>query len=70
MVVSGRSVHGFSLRQAMWVFGIDDQGRDIGGRMLRPMRVVRFAGASAIVEFPEGLVCSRHHNVHTVRLAR
>lgn len=70
LVVSGSSVHGFGLRQPMWVFGLDERGDQIGGRLLGPNRVVRFPGASVVVEFPRGLACRLRHDRHTVRMAR
>ena len=67
LVIPGSSVHGFTLRRALWVVGVDDHGEGFGGRRLRPMTVVRFPGARAVVEFPRGLACDDDHRSHTTR---
>lgn len=67
LVIGGSSVHGFTLRRALWVVGLNEHGEGLGGRRLRPMTVVRFPGALAVVEFPRGLVCDDDHRSHTIR---
>lgn len=67
LVIGGSSVHGFTLRTPIWVFGVDDTGHGTRGRLLRPGRIARFAGATAVVELVQGLACEDHHRSHTIR---
>lgn len=67
LVIPGNSVHGFTLRRPMWVFGVDDGGDSFEGRVLHPRRVVRFRSARAVIEFPNGLTCEAPHESHTIR---
>ena len=67
LVILGSSVHGLTLRRALWVVGLDEHGQGFGGRHLRPMTVVRFPGARAVVEFPRGPACDEDHGSHTTR---
>jgi hypothetical protein len=66
VVIPGSSVHGFTLGRAIWVFGVDGNGDGMGGRLLRPGRVVRFAGADHVVELVRGLHCDGEHRSHTI----
>lgn len=66
IVVRGRSVHGLTLRAPMWVFGLSEAGEGSHGRLLRPGRVVGFAGVTDVVEFVRGLACEGEHRSHTV----
>lgn len=70
LVVPGSSVHGFGLRGPVWVVGVDEQGRGTGGRVLMPRRLVRFPGASAVVEVPAGPSCFGEHRSHLVQWHR
>jgi hypothetical protein len=66
VVIPGSSVHGFTLNHAIWVFGVDGDGDGLGGRLLRPGRIVRFAGAERVVELVRGLHCDGEHRSHTI----
>ena len=66
IVIRGSSVHGFTLRTPMWVFGLSEAGDGLGGRVLHPWRIVRFPGASRVVEIVTGLACDEEHRSHTV----
>lgn len=67
LVVRGSSVHGLTLRRAIWVFGLDGSGAGVDGKLLRPGRIVMFPGASHVVELPRGLDCEGEHRSHTIR---
>jgi hypothetical protein len=67
LVIPGNSVHGLTLRKPIWVFGVDGSGDGVGVRMLRPGRIVRFAGARHVVEIVRGLACEAEHRSHTIR---
>ena len=69
LVIRGSSVHGFTLRRPIWVFGLDRRGDGTDGRVLRPGRIERFAGVTHVVEFPRGLACEWEHRSHTIRWA-
>lgn len=70
LIVPGNSVHGFGLRSPIWVTGIDEHGRGTSPTVLGPGRIVRFRGASAVVEMPEPPSCSGDHEAHVVRWHR
>ena len=67
IVIGGSSVHGLTLQKPIWVFGLGPSGEGTGGRLLRPRRIVRFAGATQVVELPRGLACDGEHRSHTIR---
>jgi hypothetical protein len=69
VVIPGSSVHGFTMGRAIWAFGVDGNGDGIGGRLLRPGRVVRFPGAKHVIELVRGLHCDGEHRSHTIRSA-
>lgn len=54
MLIRGRSVHGFGMKEPLLVVGLDRERRVVGFRILRPRRVVFMRGAREIVELPIG----------------
>lgn len=67
IVIRGSSVHGFTLRTPIWVFGLSEACDGSHGRLLRPRRIVRFPGAARVVELVRGLDCDGEHRSHTIR---
>lgn len=67
IVIPGSSVHGLTLRTPIWVFGTDGSRTGTEGRLLRPGRVIRFPGATHVVELLEGSACEIAHRSHSIR---
>ena len=67
LVIQGSSVQGLTLRDPIWVFGVDGSRSGTGGRLLRPGRIIRFPGAEHVVEMVRGLACDGEHRSHTIR---
>lgn len=55
MLIRGRSVHGFGMRESLLVVGLDDRRCVIGSRILFPRRVVWIRRAKHILELEVGL---------------
>ena len=66
LVIPGSSVHGLTLGNPIWAFGVDDSRSGAGGRLLRPGRIVRFPGAEHVVELLHGLACEGEHPSHRI----
>ncbi|HEX6146957.1 MAG TPA: hypothetical protein VF083_09295 [Acidimicrobiia bacterium] len=54
LVMRARSVHGFGMRQAIPVIGLDADMRVVSTRTLRPNRVIVVPPARLLVELPPG----------------
>lgn len=67
IVIPGSSVHGFTLRNSIWAFGADASRTGAVGRLLRPGRIVRFSGATHVIELVGGLACDGAHGSHRIR---
>ena len=52
MLITGRSVHGFGMREPLLAIGLDDRTKVVGFRVLFPRRVVWIRGATRILELP------------------
>jgi hypothetical protein len=65
MLMKGRSVHGFGMREPLLAVGLDDQTRVVGFRVLFPRRVVWIRGATRILELPVGAMPPPHGAVLT-----
>lgn len=54
MLIRGRSVHGFGMREPLLAIGLDAGRRVVGFRILRPHRVIWFQEVRAILELSVG----------------
>lgn len=54
MLIRGRSVHGFGMREPLLAIGLDGGRRVVGFRVLFPHRVVWIRRAKEILELPVG----------------
>ena len=52
ILLPGRSVHGFGMKERLLVVGLDDGARVIGVRILFPRRFAAIPGAHHILELP------------------
>jgi hypothetical protein len=54
MLIRGRSVHGFGMKEPLLAIGLDKWRRPVGFRVLYPRRIVLIRRAHEIVELPIG----------------
>lgn len=70
VVIPGSSVHGLTLVRPVTCVAISIEATRRHSHVVRPGRVVRILGATAIAEFPQELVCQADHDMHHVRWLR
>ena len=56
MLIAGASVHGFGMKEALLVIGLDADGRVLQSGTLRPRRILWIRGATQMLELPAGLL--------------
>ena len=52
LLMRGRSVHGFGMKEPLFIVGLDAGGRVVGVRVLFPRRFASIPGARHILELP------------------
>ena len=52
ILIPGRSVHGFGMKEPLLIVGLDDESRVVDLRVLFPGRLAVFRGARHVLELP------------------